>query len=91
MYVGGHLPNEDPFTRTNFKTYPMNTKISIQLDSNGLFQSARIPSNLPIKWKNIVKGWINQFQINAGKIMELGMPSAFKSEEVRYCREYKSI
>ena len=43
----------------------------------------KIPS-MPIKWKNVVKGWINQFQVNAGKIKEHGMPSAFKSEEVKY-------
>jgi len=82
MHVGGHLPAEDPFAKTKFEPVAdIEIAFSIKLDSNGLFESVKVPSGMPIFQKNIVKGWANQLQINAGKIKESGFPTAFKSEE----------
>merc|ERR1711963_756742 len=81
MFVGGHLPTDDQFANTKFEPASMEIAFSVQLDSNGLFQSVTVPSGLPIFQKNLVRGWANQLQINAGKISAEGMPTAFKSEE----------
>merc|ERR1712223_49133 len=82
MHVGGHLPAEDPFAKTKFEPVAdIEIAFSIKLDSNGLFESVKVPSGMPIFQKNIVKGWANQLQINSGKIKESGFPTAFKSEE----------
>ena len=86
MHVGGHLPAEDPFAKTKFEPVAdIEIAFSIKLDSNGLFESVKVPSGMPIFQKNIVKGWANQLQINSGKIKESGFPTAFKSEEVNSC------
>ena len=42
LYVGGHLPNEDPFVNTRFEPDSLEIAFSIQLDSNGLFQSVKV-------------------------------------------------
>ena len=82
MHVGGHLPNEDPFANTRFEADSISVAFSIQLDSNGLFQSVTVPGGIPVFLKNLVRGWANQLQVNAGKITQQGLPSAFKSAEV---------
>ena len=83
VFVGGHLPTDNPFEKTKFE--PVNDieiKFSVELGDNGLFKSVKVPSGMPIFQKNLVKGWANQLQINAAKIKETGMPTAFKSQEV---------
>ena len=87
IFVGGHLPTDDQFADTKFDAVTgVESLFSVQLDSNGLFQSVDVPAGFSIWQKNLVKGWANQLQVNAGKIKQEGLPSAFKSEEVRKAR-----
>jgi hypothetical protein len=82
IFVGGHLPTDDQYAGTKFEAVEgVESLFSVQLDSNGLFQSVDVPAGFSIWQKNLVKGWANQLQVNAGKIQQEGFPTAFKSEE----------
>ena len=84
IFVGGHLPTDDQYAGTKFEAVDgVESLFSVQLDSNGLFQSVDVPAGFSIWQKNLVKGWANQLQVNAGKIQQEGLPTAFKSEEVK--------
>ena len=79
MFVGKHLPKENPYQNTIFKApQQQETKFSVNLDSNGLVQSLVIPSGITVAVKNIIKGWAAQLQINGGN-----PDMAFKAEEVK--------
>jgi hypothetical protein len=78
------LPTDDQFAATKFDAVEgVESLFSVQLDSNGLFQSVDVPAGFSIWQKNLVKGWANQLQVNAAKIQQEGLPTAFKSEEVK--------
>ena len=82
MFVGGHLPTEDPFENTNYVKVDMATpvKFKVTLDSAGKFQSLTLASGMNVFQKNLAKGWAQNLQVDAGQISQ--GKKAFKSEEV---------
>ena len=86
MYVGGHQPRENIYDKTTFKKIDgISIYFSVSLDSNGLFQSLTIPSGMEKYQINLIKGWANQLQVNAGEIRKGNL--AFKSQEVKFCMD----
>lgn len=84
MFVGGHLPTEDPFENTNYVKVDMANpvKFKVTLDSSGKFQSLTLASGMNVFQKNLAKGWAQNLQVDAGQIRQ--GKKAFQSEEVSY-------
>ena len=83
MFVGGHLPMEDPFENTNYIKVDMASpvKFKVTLDSAGKFQSLTLASGMNVFQKNLAKGWAQNLQVDAGKIRS--GEKSFKTEEVK--------
>ena len=81
VFVGGHLPTEDPFASTTYTKVDSNpVKFKVTLGADGKFRSLTLNSGMNIFQKNLAKGWAQNLQIDVGQISSGS--KAFKSEEV---------
>jgi hypothetical protein len=57
IFVGGHLPTDDQYAGTKFEPVEgVESLFSVQLDSNGLFQSVDVPAGFSIWQKKFGQG-----------------------------------
>ena len=83
MFVGGHLPTENPYSDAKVKWTKVEQTVKFKIDTeNGKVKSITIPSQMSVEFKNLCKGMANMFQLN-GKPFAMG-ESAYKSTEVSY-------
>ena len=78
MYIGRHLPNENPYEDQTFVKVPQEIKFAVTNGADGKFESLTMPSGLNTGLRNLIKGWANMLQI---AVPPSGQ-KAFKSNEV---------
>nr|ALO75638.1 melanin-engaging protein [Tigriopus kingsejongensis] len=81
QFVGLHKPNSWPFDSTSYTDVPQagTPTFSVRLGDDGLFQELTVPSDADLFYKNLMRGWASNLQINSEQIR--AGKSGFKSTE----------
>ena len=83
MFVGGHLPTENPYSDAKVKWTKVGETVKFKIDTeHGKVKSITIPSQMSVEFKNLCKGMANMFQLNGAPYAQ--GESAYKSTEVSH-------